>query len=493
MSDTQVLLGKIAALRQRLEQAQGLVNEAGSTAASLAEEGLEGLTRARPLKLRLATGAEHNALLDGSLRQLSEAVGVTSETKVLPTQLTARARRVLERGRDLLLQLRALADEFDLQKRDAVQGAKPEGADALARYYRDTAAMTEMAMRVVQAFPDAASAQLRLCEGVEAILAMVGQRLAVLVAAVGRRRQEAERIGTLADLLTGLFAGQAVTIKPYVALAEALLIDAEEATPLRFLHADPQQPAPFIAAHSLTVAQVVARVVRHDPELRSRPLEPVLAALVHDAGMMSVPAAVLTHPGPLSDEQRRVVEGHARAGADMATRLLPDGAWLAEAAGAHHERLDGTGYPGGLREMQLTTLPRLLAVCDVYAALCTPRPHRPAREPRTAMTDTLLLAEQGALDRQHAERLLQLSFYPIGCVVELADGAVGAVVATPLARRDLNTPARPVLALLTDSQGQLLPWPQHIDLAQCEGRGIVRTLLPAERDEVLGKRYPEFV
>src|SRR5262249_26344964 len=151
-----------------------------------------------------------------------------------------------------------------------------------------------------------------------------------------------------------------------------------------------------------------------------------------------------------------------------------------------HERLDGTGYPAGLRELQVPPLARLLAVCDVYAALCAPRPHRPARETRTALTDTLLLAEQGALDRSCAERLLQLSFYPVGSVVELADGRVGLVVATPSGRWDLQSPARPVVALLTDGQGQPLPGPQHVDLAQCEGHSIVRTLSPEERRDLLG-------
>src|SRR5262249_57858728 len=136
-----------------------------------------------------------------------------------------------------------------------------------------------------------------------------------------------------------------------------------------------------------SVAQVVARVVRGDAEWRGRALEPVLAALVHDAGMLGVPAVVLARPGPLDDGQRRVVEGHARAGAALAARLLPDGPWLAEAVAGHHERLDGTGYPGGLRELQLGALPRLLAVCDVYAALCAPPPHRPAPQPPTPLTD----------------------------------------------------------------------------------------------------------
>jgi HD-GYP domain-containing protein (c-di-GMP phosphodiesterase class II) len=237
----------------------------------------------------------------------------------------------------------------------------------------------------------------------------------------------------------------------------------------------------------------LARVVRDKAELRCTPVEAVVAALLHDVGMLGVDPAILARPGPVNDAERRAIEGHTYAGAEMLTRLLPGGAWLAEAALGHHERLDGTGYPGGLRDQQIAPLTRLIAVCDIYAALCTPRPHRPALDTRTALTDTLLLAEGGGLDRFQAERLLQLSFYPVGSLVELADGAAALVVATPTSRRDLQTPARPVLAVLTDGDGQLLPYPRHVDLAQCEGRSIVRLLPHSERSDRLGGRYPELV
>ena len=118
---------------------------------------------------------------------------------------------------------------------------------------------------------------------------------------------------------------------------------------------------------------------------------------------------------------------------------------------------------------------------------------RPRRDTRTALADTLLLAEQGQLDRGHAEALLHLSFYPAGSAVELADGSLGVVVAAPGLRRDLGSPARPVVAVLTDDQGQPLPLPHHLDLAQCDGHSIVRTLSPAERRELLGGRFPEWV
>jgi hypothetical protein len=66
-------------------------------------------------------------------------------------------------------------------------------------------------------------------------------------------------------------------------------------------------------------------------------------------------------------------------------------------------------------------------------------------------------------------------------------------VATPQPRRDLSSPARPVVALLIDPQGQPLPLLHHVDLAQRESPSIVRTLPRAESRELLGGRFPEWI
>ncbi len=91
MSETRMLLQKITALRQRLEQAQGLVNEARSAAAAILE------------------GSAHDVALDAAVRP---ATGASPNEGRPPRELSARARRVVDRGRDLLSQLRALADTF---------------------------------------------------------------------------------------------------------------------------------------------------------------------------------------------------------------------------------------------------------------------------------------------------------------------------------------------------------------------------------------------
>jgi HD-GYP domain-containing protein (c-di-GMP phosphodiesterase class II) len=483
MTDTQVLLSKIAALRQRLEQAQGLVRDAGPAAASLATPGGDGPTAVDALETKVAAGTKLQALLETSLRQLPDGPEPPDEQVVVPTRLTARAARTLRHGRDALHQLRALANEPFLQSE----------AEPLTVLYREALAMADTVLRGVQTFPDTPSVQLRLCEGLEAILAVVAERLAALRAGLRQRQQEEGCIDALAQLLVAIATGQGLDTGPLLRLAEGVLESAHQGQPLRFLYHPPEDPVRFVAGHALTVAHVVARVARHESAWRNAPAEPVMAALVHDVGMLSVPGQLLGYAGRLDNAQKRAVEVHPGVGAERLRRALPGTPALAEAAAYHHERLDGTGYPAGLRDMQLGPLARLLAACDVYAALCAPRPHRPAFDTRTAVTDTLLLAEQGALDRHHAELLLKLSFYPPGTLVELSDGAVGLVVANHQGRRDPNTPARPVVAIVADARGESLPAPQHVDLAECDGRSILRCLPPTERRRFLGKRYPELV
>src|SRR5205823_322101 len=78
---------------------------------------------------------------------------------------------------------------------------------------------------------------------------------------------------------------------------------------------------------------------------------------------------------------------------------------------------------------------------------------------RAALTDCLLMAEQGLLDRDFAEYLLALGFHPVGTVVELTDGRVAVVAANHAGPAGLRTTTRPVVAVLSDADGRILPRP----------------------------------
>jgi hypothetical protein len=380
------------------------------------------------------------------------------------------------------VKLRDLADDF---------ANEMEGPSQPTPFYRGTLAMIDTTLRTISLLPDSIATQMSMCRGLEETLEVVSERLRTLSDHGIRQRRERDTVGQLAELLSVLANGQPVELTPFRRIAEEVQAEVAACEPLRFLNGEPTRPAFFAACHGLTVARVAARVVMHDPVFRDRASDLLLAALLHDVGMATLSSDLLTSSEPLTDEQRRLIEGHCRLGAQVLTPLIPDQRWLVDAAEHHHERLDGTGYPDGLRENSIEPLTRLLAVCDVYAALCSPRVHRPARSSRTALADTLLMAENGLLDTRCAELLLPLSFYPVGSLVELAHGERGVVVATPTPGSVLDNSARPVVALLTDPQGQPLPRVRHLDLTR-SGHRIVRSLSAEERRD-LSQRFPEWV
>jgi HD-GYP domain-containing protein (c-di-GMP phosphodiesterase class II) len=476
MKESEILLSKIASLRQRLEQAQGLARDAGATAAALLDEKGPLLE----LQRQVEASSRQEAMLDHGLAALPIRAAA-GDGAALPSKLTARAARLLRRAHDLLGQLRANTE-------DALMPV--DQSEPLAQLHRETLSMTDAVLRTVQAFPEAPSAQVRLCEGLEAVLNIVAERLGVLSTALARRRKETVRRQALAEALTALAAGQPVELGTFEAIAESVRSDVLQGKPLAFPERIFENLPEQIAAQSLIVAEVIARITRHELEWRKRPLEPIVASLVHDVGMLQVPVEIMREKGPLTADQRRQLEAHAILGGEMTARIVPAESWLVEAASQHHERLDGTGYPAGLRDLQIKPLIRFLGICDMYAALCQPRSHRGAQIPRTALADTMLAADKGGLDPVAAERLLLLSFYPAGSVVELSDGSTAIVAATHQGRRDLNTPARPVVAVLAEANGQLLLSPRHLDLNEVDGTSILRVLPPAERRERLGRRYP---
>ncbi|HLW67599.1 MAG TPA: HD domain-containing phosphohydrolase [Gemmataceae bacterium] len=482
MSDSRILLGKIRELRVRLTQMQGIVGEANLAAVHLAYDEKDATVPAPE------EGARRQALLEASLKQLA---GDPEPKDIRPTQLIGRVRHLLERGRDIVGKLKGLADEPLLHRGD-IDSAQWSN-DPLLDNFRETAAMTESAFRLVQVFPDNPSAQLRLSDGLESIIQAITDRVTMLSDGVGLRRSELDRRDLLAEFLMRLKDGNSPSKDAFMSLAESILTEAHHGTPMRFLHAPVSHPAAFVACHSITVARIAERMLRHDPDWLQHALDVVAAALLKDVGMLKVSPEILGETDSLSEEQKHQVEMHAKAGAELVAKYLPDMAGLYESIIGHHERLDGTGYPNRLQEKQISALPRLLAIADIYSALCSPRPHRPARDPRTALTETLGLAERGQLDRNIAQKLLQLSFYPVGSVVEMADGSIGMVVATHTAPKEKQSPAKPVLAILVDHAGHLLPAPKHLDLVESEKKSIIRTLSQAQRRDLLGKRYPELI
>ena len=476
MSDVKGLLERISAFRQRLEATPRIIPEA----------------------IPLESGdADVPAGFRDSLKQIA-GLGHAVEGPLPP--LTDRARELLGTAQTLLTRQKKFAQDSFVA---GLNRSKSAANDPLIAYHRETVATLDCAVRLAQAFPESPSVQLQLCEGLNGLLTHVAERLLVQERALGLRKTDESRIDRVAAAYAAMYHGQAVGLNPVAGLAEELLEEARQGKPLRFVHADlfsaqaypgsveTIAPARHLAAHTVNVAQVVARMVPFDFEWASRPLVPVVAALMMDCGMMRVPVNVLAKAEALNAEERRLVESHAVFGAEMLRRHVSDAAALAAAVATHHERTDGTGYPAGVKSTGIPSLGRMLAAADTYSALCSPRAYRAAQDTRAALTDVLLLAEHGQLDRDFAEYLVHVSFYPVGSVVELTDGRVGMVAANHANRLDPRTQMKPIVAILADADGTLLPRAEHVDLVQSTRCGILRTLPADRRRELLARRYPD--
>ena len=101
------------------------------------------------------------------------------------------------------------------------------------------------------------------------------------------------------------------------------------------------------------------------------------AALLHDIGKLGISNLILDKAGPLTDEERDEMKGHARKTREILARVSCFSE-IATLAASHHERLDGTGYYQGLEGDSISTLARILTVADIYDALTSDRPYRRA-------------------------------------------------------------------------------------------------------------------
>ena len=163
--------------------------------------------------------------------------------------------------------------------------------------------------------------------------------------------------------------------------------------------------SPWLTGHSRGVAELARSAARHyasvDATLAFR------AAALHDLGRVAVPSGVWDRAGPLRVddwEQVRLHPYHTERVLARSPVLRP----LARVAGRHHERSDGSGYPGGLGAAELEDAQRLLAAADVFHALGEARPHRPA----LSVSDASRTLSQLPLDRHAIRAVLDAAAAP---------------------------------------------------------------------------------
>jgi PAS domain S-box-containing protein len=134
---------------------------------------------------------------------------------------------------------------------------------------------------------------------------------------------------------------------------------------------------PHTAGHQSRVAEIACVIAKEMGWTEDSIEELRLAAKVQDIGMIAIPTEILTKPGRLTDAEMELIRQHPDTGFNI-LKGIPFAMRIAEVVRQHHERMDGSGYPRGLRGDEILPGARILAVGDIVDAMASSRPHRPA-------------------------------------------------------------------------------------------------------------------
>jgi len=151
-----------------------------------------------------------------------------------------------------------------------------------------------------------------------------------------------------------------------------------------------------------------------------------VGGLMHDLGKVFMPINVLNKPGKLTDAEYDVMKKHPAVGA----KVLHNGEAASEIidiALHHHEKVDGSGYPQGLKQDDISVLARMGAICDVYDAVTSNRPYKDAWDP--AISIRKMASWQGHFDKNIFSAFVKsLGIYPVGSLVRLSSQRLAVVI-----------------------------------------------------------------
>lgn len=184
-----------------------------------------------------------------------------------------------------------------------------------------------------------------------------------------------------------------------------------------------------------------------------------MAGLLHDLGKVAMPSHILNKPGRLTEAEFEVMRGHPEAGANLLEALADMPGEVIDACLHHHEKLDGTGYPGKLAGEQISLLARMSAICDVYDAITSNRPYHRGWDPSSSLSR--MAKWTGHFDPQLFQLFVRtLGIYPVGSLVRLASGRLAVVI-----EQNPDSLLKPRLRMFYNVDKRQWVSPETLDLA----------------------------
>lgn len=226
--------------------------------------------------------------------------------------------------------------------------------------------------------------------------------------------------------------------------------------------------------HSVAVCALMVALARQLGMSEEAVRAAGLAGLLHDIGKMAVPNDILDKPSSLTDDEFRIIKAHPTSG----HRILMQGQGVPDAALDvvlhHHEKMDGSGYPHGLANEQISRLARMAAVCDVYDALTSNRAYKEGWCPTKAIRQ--MAGWKGHFDPVIFQAFVKsVGIYPVGTLVRLESGRLAVVM-----QQGRTSLLQPQIKVFFSTKAMAHIAPEIIDLAT-----------PYARDKIIDWENPD--
>lgn len=188
-----------------------------------------------------------------------------------------------------------------------------------------------------------------------------------------------------------------------------------------------------------------------------------LAGLMHDVGKALMPIEILNKPGKLTDAEFAIMKGHPAEG----HRLLLTGTnvdeMVLDVCLHHHEKVDGSGYPKGLKDEEISLYAKMGAVCDVYDAITSNRPYKMGWDPAESLRKMAEWAN-GHFDSKVFQAFVKsLGIYPVGSLVQLSSGRLAVVV-----EQSTKSLITPIVKVFYNTRTNVRIPPKLVDLSRIE-------------------------
>ncbi len=184
-----------------------------------------------------------------------------------------------------------------------------------------------------------------------------------------------------------------------------------------------------------------------------------LAGYLHDVGKAFIPLEVLNKPGKLTDQEYRLIQRHATLGYEYLKGFAGVPEYALSVCLHHHEKMDGSGYPGHQQGAQIDLYSRMAAVCDVYDAITSDRSYKAGWDPADSVAK--MATWNGHFDRPIFLAFVKaLGIYPIGSIVKLRSGRTALVI-----RQNHKDLTKPVVKAFTTTASIEVVESEIIDLS----------------------------